>query len=437
MTNNEQGAGVSVADNAEVAGNADIVFEKNSGISQEEQQEILAGINGITEKNRRSLSGAAQGSIAARKKGGLFPAMVNAAAILFLVGGFLLLSLLHGKEDVHVRQGAKVYNSAERALIDEIRKETSSQIEEKENEIAQIVSKMEEVDSQLQGLHSANRELTAEQRAAEESLRRMQDDYRADLSTLQDERSRILENSRAREASLSAQLEARNREFAAASRQSEAALDAAQRELAQLSREQETAANIEAQLGAYFQAVNSSIQKGQLDNAAHTLSSMRQFLNTPAFQSLRSIQTRKALYAQSIDSLETLIQELRKAVSTEGLLTAHEQETQVQKTLQELQAKNAQLEEENQRLNRNIASGNSRDSSQAQRLSTLESEVSRLEAQASSLRTQNNDLGTQLKEKDQTIAARESTISDLRTKNTDLEDKLNSLRQAVQALGSQ
>jgi chromosome segregation ATPase len=431
MANNAQGSGVPMTDNT------DIVFEKNSGISQEEQQEILAGINGIAEKNRRSLSGAAQGGIAARKKGGLFPALVNAAAVLFLVGGFFLLSSFHGKEDVLVRQGTKVYNSAERALIDEIRKETSFQIEEKENEISLIVSKMEEVDAQLHGLHSANRELTADQRAAEENLRRLQDEYRAGLSTLQDERSRILENSRAREASLNAQLEARNREFAAAARQSEAALDAAQRELAQLSREQETAANIEAQLGAYFSSVNGSIQKGQLDNAASTLASMRQFLNTPAFQSLRSIQARKALYAQSIDSLEALIQELRKAAPTEGVLAAHEQEAEAQKALRELQSKNAQLaqlEEENRRLNSNIASGNSREAGSAQQLLDIET-------QNANLRSEKSTLETRLQEKNQDIAAKDSEIRELQTENaankgeiTTLGNQLNALRQALQAL---
>jgi chromosome segregation ATPase len=424
MTNEVERAGGPSADNA------DIVFEKNSGISEEDQREILARINGIAEKNRRSLSGAAQGSrFAARKKGGLFPALVNAAAVLFLVGGFFLISSFQGKEDVLVRQGTKVYNSAERALIDEIRKETSSQIEAKENEISLIVSKMEEVDSQLQDLYSVNMELTADQRAAEGNLRRLQDEYRAGLLTLQDERSRILENSRAREASLSAQLEARNREFAAASRQSEAALDAAQRELAQLSREQENAANIEAQLGAYFAAVNAYIQRGQLDNAANVLSGMRLFLNTPAFQALRSIQARKALYAQSIDSLEALIQELRKTVPSG--LSALQQEAEAQKALEELQAKNAQLEEENRRLNRNVASGNSRDSGR----------LSELETQASRLRTQNSEQAAQLQEKDQAIAAQDNAIKELQTQNsaqeeriTNLDSQLTSLRQALQAL---
>jgi chromosome segregation ATPase len=426
MTNEIKASGGPVADNG------DIVFEKNSGISEEEQQEILAGINGIAEKNHRSLSGAAQGSrFVVRKKGGLFPALVNAAAALFLVGGFFFLSSFQGKEDVLVRQGTKVYNSAERALIDEIRKETSSQIEAKENEISLIISKMEEIDSQLQGLYSANMELTADQRAAGENLRRLQDEYRVGLSTLQDERSRILENSRAREASLSAQLEARNREFAAASRQSEAALDAAQRELALLSREQENAANIEAQLGAYLAAINEFIQKGHLDNAANSLSNMRQFLNTPAFQSFRSIQARKAFYAQSIDSLEALIQELRKTIPAEGLPAAREQEEEAQKALEELQAKNAQLEEENRRLNRSIASGNPRDSGR----------LSELETQASRLRTQNNEQAAQLQEKDQAIAAQDNAIRELRTQNsaqeeriTNLDNQLTSLRQALQAL---
>ena len=180
----------------------EIILDLNSGISEEEQREILAKINGIAEKNRRSLSGgdssggpAGAGSkmrFKAKKSGGRFPLLVNVIAAAILASGFLLLSSFQGKTDAQVREGTMVYNSAERALIEEIRKETASRIDAKESEIALVVSRLEGVDAELRELHSSNQELSVEQIAAEERLTSLQAEYLAGLATLQDERSQIL-----------------------------------------------------------------------------------------------------------------------------------------------------------------------------------------------------------------------------------------------------
>ncbi|MDR0324059.1 MAG: hypothetical protein LBI12_06410, partial [Treponema sp.] len=50
-----------------MANNEDIVFDEKSGISVEEQKEMLAKINGITEKNRHSLSMDTQGLQSGKK----------------------------------------------------------------------------------------------------------------------------------------------------------------------------------------------------------------------------------------------------------------------------------------------------------------------------------------------------------------------------------
>jgi hypothetical protein len=77
----------------------DIVFDEKSGISIEEQKEILSRINGITDKNRISLSHnivdvkpGKNPVVNAKKSGSLFPLIVNLSALAILaVGGFLLV----------------------------------------------------------------------------------------------------------------------------------------------------------------------------------------------------------------------------------------------------------------------------------------------------------------------------------------------------------
>ena len=425
-----------------------VVFDANSGISHEEQREILDGINSIAEKNRRSLSGATAGrSFKAVKNGGLFPVTVNVLAVVFLAGGFFLISSLHGREDVRIREGKRVFNTAERALISEIRKETSIQIEAKENEISQIVSKMDDVDAQLADLYSSNRELTAEQRAAEENLKKMQEEYRLSLASLQDDRSRILESARVREAGLYAQLEERNREITALSEKSEAALSLAHSELDKLRTEQEKAAAVEAQLASYFQAASELIRKGQLVEAGDTLKTMRSFLNTPAFQGFRSIQARKDVYARSITALEAMVEEARKnqeALAAAGKIPDGESD----KALQELAAKNADLEKTIAGLNQSLQALSSQGSGTATRLvelenstatlqtlnTTLESNLMAREQTIASLESENKNLN-------QTVAARNEAIRELQTQKADqevriesLDTQLSSLRQALQAL---
>jgi chromosome segregation ATPase len=429
MTNNNQLAAI----NADAQGNDGIVFDLNAGISEEEQREILSKINGIAEKNRRSLSEAAEPESAAgtgsksrfkaKKSGGLFPILVNTGAVILLAGGFLLLYSFQGKTDIQVREGTMVYNSAERALIEEIRKETESRIAAKEQEIALIVSKLEGVDEELRELYSSNQELSAEQLAVEDRLRSLQAEYRSSLIVLQDERSSILEDSRSRETSLRAQLEARIRELAAASERNESALSSARSELEWLSREQEKAAAIEAQLGGSFAVVNGQILKNQLAEALETLRVMRDFLNTPAFQAIRSIQARKDLYAQAIDSMEAMVEETRR-----NQVSGQPSGVDTEQSLTELMSENARLEENIAGLTRTIEAVNSQGSGLTLRLTELESQAADLRTANSELQTRAASLETERTSLTQTVAARDNTITELRSQNAARDNTISELR---------
>ena len=431
MTNNGQLAEI----NADAPPDG-IVFDRGARISEEEQREIMLQINGIAEKNRRSLSGAAvpesagagnNGLFKAKKSGSLFPILVNAGALALFAGGFLLLSSFQGKTDIRVREGPAVYNSAERALIEEIRKETASRIAAKEEEIVSVVSKLADVDAELQKLHSSNEELSAEQLAAEEQLTALREAYNSSLVTLQDERSLILEDARAREAGLRAQLEARIRELAAVSQENAAALSSAQSELERLSAEQETAASIEAQMAGYFVLVNDHIRKSEFAAAAETLRSMRAFLDTPSFQGIRSIQVRKNLYVQVIGSIEAVVEEAVKNQIALPSLSAAAQDDAAE-ALAELQEENARLEESVAALSRSVEAANSQGSGLTRRITELESATAGLRAANSDLERRAASLEDERTTLSQTLAARETAISDLRSQNAARDNTINDLR---------
>jgi DNA repair exonuclease SbcCD ATPase subunit len=104
----------------------DVVFDPSSGISVEEQKEILSKINGIAERRRRSLSQAGgETKINAKKNSVLFPLLVNITALLILICGAWFIFSFNGKKDVQVRHGTAVYDTTEKALIDEIRKDSA------------------------------------------------------------------------------------------------------------------------------------------------------------------------------------------------------------------------------------------------------------------------------------------------------------------------
>ncbi|KAA6356272.1 MAG: hypothetical protein EZS28_048201, partial [Streblomastix strix] len=348
----------------------------------------------------------------------------------------------HNKDEAEIREGRTIYNSAERALIREIRRETARELEEKEKEISLIASKLTGVDAELQELYSNNQELTAEQRAIEQNLHRLQEEYRGSLGLLQNERSQILEASRVREAGLRTQLEERTSELTAVSEQNRAA----RAELERLSIDQEKTAAIEAQLSARYATAAAQIFMDKLSDGRDSLAKIREFLNTPSFQSVPTFQLRKELYLASVDALERMINKTHETENAlaEGNAAIGEYEKQV-----------ASLDERVADLNRNLAASAAQGAEQSRQIREYESRTAALQDQVSSqqrtLNERDSAIANLQSEKaalTQQVTARDSTINVLNAQNrtraeeiTSLNNRVNTLNQAhqseVQALESQ
>ena len=424
--------------------NDEVVFDEKSGISLEEQKEILSKINGIAEKNRQLLSQNASVvkpgekiAINAKKSGAVFPLAFNIAAVVIMLAGVLFLVSLQEKKDTQVRTEGAVLNLTERALIEDIRRDTAAKIASKEQEMEAISSRLAEVDAQLARLYSGDQILNEEQLAAQEDLLVLQNSYRVDLAALYEERSQILEDSRSKEAALRAQLEERAKEFAASQMRSSSELDSAARELDRLTSEQERIFAIDAHMAGGFISINELVQNSRFDQAAQTVENLRQFNNNNSVSSSRSFQARREFYSQAINSMEAMINEVR-STGGDGMGTQQ----------RELQARNSQLEETVAELQMNLDTLNdeisSGSSAQSRRLRELEETVSSLRSANSSLESTvaaRNRTITSLEstaaERNRTVTSLESTVSERNRTITSLEAEKTDLSRTVADLQSQ
>ena len=405
-----------------------IVFDSSSGISLEEQQEILAGINAMTAGNRLA-SGAPAAE--AKKRGFLFPLLVNIGAVVLLVLGFVGLSHFHVQEEQNIRESSVTLGLTERALIQEIRLETSRMIREKENEINSILAMLAAADAEYRILQGSLGMLTAAQQQRVAALSQMQDNYRQTLSTLHEERARIIEDSRMRETALRAQAEERARELAAQVEQGEVYLTAAMQELRQLAAGQERAARAESQMSAYYAAANSHISEGRLEEAAATLGTMREFLDAPSLRGIPAVEARRQSHLAAITALEGAVAGSRRLTEAVTLLegggavqvpvAAPPPEAQDDPALVQALTDLAALNVRNAALEQQLET-------QTQMLTATGTEQTRIIAEHASaiagLQTENQRLNAANTTQQQTLDLRAGEIQTLTAENTGLQNQV-------------
>ena len=282
-----------------------------SGIPVEEQEEILAQIDGIAEKNRKSFAAGTDAGLGkgfkAKKNGGLFPMLVNILAVLALVGGFWALYSFQLDADIQARGGERGDNPAIRALIEEIRRRTAALLETMDLEIALLTPMLTNIEIQLQELFADGETPTEDQLLTQSRLYAQREEYRAALALAWEERSRILEDARAEE------MEARAWIPGPATAEDEPEPGSAFRELAAISGEQRRATTVEAQVAGLITVAHRQVAERNFSEAEQTITSLREFLDAPVFQYNRAIQTRRELYTQATEVLETLLNDHRVA----------------------------------------------------------------------------------------------------------------------------
>ena len=397
-----------------------IIFDTSSGISLEEQKEILAGINSLTGENRLPPNST---EIAANKKGYLFPLFVNAGAFVLLILGIALLSFIHVKDEREIRESAATLGHTERILIQEIRVETERLVREKESQIDDVLSKLSSVNAEYKELLFSVENLSEAQKQRAAALLVLQGEYQQSLSLLQNEKAQILEDSRQKEAVLRTQAEERARELSSKIEQGQTSLGEAAEELRRLGSEQDRVNRAENQMSGFYTTVNNQISSGRLEEAAATLEAMKEFLAAPSLQGSRSMDARRQTHMTAIAMMERAI----IASKSGGLLS-------------ELTAEKAALEQRNANLERDLAAFSSQGSDQVRIISEYVSAIQELEAanvdQIQALNRQNSEidaLRTEINRREQQAAELNSNINTLQTQNAELQSQKDDLQRRMEA----
>ena len=315
-----------------------IVFDASSGISLEEQKEIVAELNAISGGGPGSRIVPDAPDQEAKKKGILFPFIINMAALLILIAGFLFLANIHNKDVELIRRNTAIPGQTEQMMIQEIRLETSRQISEIENQMNEILLKLADVDSE------------------------MQQEYRQTLFILEEERARLLEQLLVTE------------------------------ELRRLSSEQEQIARIEDQMNGFYSVLNNQINFALLDEAMGTVNTMREFLAAPFFQQL-PFESRRLTHLAVIGALEEAVGLLMEDPSA-GRSMAQEE------LISELMTRNAALEQNIAALNIQGSEYQSLinllETEQERQVNELNSTIAASNAQNTELQRQNTELQNQI-----------------------------------------
>ena len=293
---------------------------KNEGIeifSPEERSEITARIEKVSARNAVAAPGIPSKKEALRR--GFFPLLINADAVVFLTAGIALLFYLQQTDAAEILKSGANMGVTERALIHEIRKEAHLQLNEKEAAIDAMNARIAEVEAGLGRLDSLEA-LTGEQRAAMEELRREREEYKSSLAELHMEKARILTNARILEA------EARQREENLNKKPKEeqgvqenfsghnrAEIESALAELSGISKEAEKNALVEKQLSGFYANISRQIEEGRYREAEGSIEALKEYLATPSFGSIKTIEARRESDIAAINVLSFLLAEAQKA----------------------------------------------------------------------------------------------------------------------------
>jgi uncharacterized protein (DUF3084 family) len=109
---------------------------------------------------------------------------------------------------------------------------------------------------------------------------------------------------------------------------------------------------------------------------------MRNFINTPAFQVLRSVQARKEMYTQAVDSFETMVEYAR---INNGGADRSDRNTVI--SLTDLQTKITRLEQNLAEKDKTIEAVSSQGSGAAKRLTEMEKTNNTLQTRNSQLQS--------------------------------------------------
>ena len=395
-------------------GAGEIILDASSGISLEEQQEILAGINAMAAGSRIVPEAAVS---EAKKKSFLFPLLVNIGALVILGAGFALLFFLNGSEEQNIRESSAALGHTERRLIQEIRRETNILLGEKEEEINSVLEKLSAADAEYNMLQASVESMTAAQRERAAHLLNVLEENRRSLSELQAERAGIIDDALNQEAAFRARDDQAGH--------GEENPGPAMEEFRHLGDERERAGRAENQMRGFYAMVNNQINNNQLDEASATLEEMKIFLNAPSLGGNRIMQASRQSHLEAIAAVENAI--AATGGSSLALVRAHDQDVNIAT----LQARNTALEQRAASLEENLRVMSATGSDRDRRIALTISENNTLKNETSTLQVTLNQRTNEIAGLASTISARDVALGEQRNQIAGLNAQIDDLQQRI------
>ena len=354
------------------------------GISAEDRREIFKAIEKLATGNRLSAS-VESAVLRPQRKGFVFPLVVNLVAAALTIGVLFGVSYLFRQRDRSVESGGAALSTAEGKLIDEIRRESESQLQEKDKAISDIQGKLSTLDKErsalaasiddrvkqretqlkidlqnqieqekarlvAQGVSAAavqeqlakleaqktadmakqldqfKKQTEAERNQADANYQKLRDEYQANIASLGADRQKILDDAKQREDALRASLDAKTKALESQNAAAQAGLAKAQAQLAQLSDQQSRQQAIEDRILGLYDTIRQALREHRYEDAATGSASLTSFLNDPSVATLGVEQGRRTADLFVADALGTLAKEEldRSNVDTSQLLAQAE-----------------------------------------------------------------------------------------------------------------
>jgi chromosome segregation ATPase len=384
----------------------DIIFDTASGLSVEEQKDIIKQIDQITHS---SGSETVLRQVNASKKGYVFPLLVNAAALVLVLLGMFFAFIFRNVAFTRHFNAIQELNSAEGKLIQEIRRQAAVQIGEKELEIAGISDKITEKVEERENI-SAQLGMQPER---EEELRPRIDEIDAEITALRELLTQR-QNERRELVVLS-----RNQEAVVFNRYTSGDEAAALEELRNLNTEEERYAFFERQVSGYYQNIEIEVKQGKIDAAQKTLNELRTFISNSSFQNIRLVQAQRSLNYAAAGALAKVIE----LVTGDAFLKAERswlaEKAERDRAIASLKWQNEKLQKEIAFLQPDVqyAELRKRDSeleSLKANIAENEKQIAQRDAVIANHEAAITDLQQTLTQRDETILQRDTLISELK-----------------------
>lgn len=349
------------------------LFEQ-SGISREEQTEVLAHIDRVATENRIQTTPDLF-SLKDVRSGILFPALVDGAAIVIIAVAVLALVFHFHHSEQRMVESSGTFTTVEGQLIRALQRESEQRLLEKDQQIASVRKQLAEVERQRREL-TANvgaqvrqretvyrqkieqevaaererlakqgisgdvggrmlagyeaerkafydgqlaqyrRQLEDERAAAEQQLSRLQVEYAAQIRSLGEERGQLVIQYKHREDELQQQLEQRTRVLDLARVEAIQNLATAQSRIQQLSRTQRQTSIVQDQILGQFEHIRKSLQSDDAQAALSGIDDLRSYLMDARVASITEISRQRQMDLFLLDSLQRLLQSQQRASSS-------------------------------------------------------------------------------------------------------------------------